>query len=90
MSACINKVHSGAYGVGCDIHQLLYRKAKVLMGPYGVRINKKGIQTCMRVRYIVGHLGLDMTTTAYSTGLQGPEGVIWGKNDIQWYECKHQ
>ena len=22
----------------------------------------------------MGHLGLDMTTTAYSTGLQGPEG----------------
>ena len=47
------------------------------MGQYGVRINK-GIQTCMRVRYIVGHLGLDMTTTAYLQDcnvLRGSYGV---------------
>ena len=47
MNACISKVHSGSNGVGYDNHLLLYRKAKVLMGPYGVRMKNKGIQTCM-------------------------------------------
>ena len=28
-------------------YYLLYRKAKVLMGPYGVKMKNKGIQTCM-------------------------------------------
>ena len=42
MNACISKVHSGSNGVGYDNHLLSYRKAKVLMGPYGV-IRNKGI-----------------------------------------------
>ena len=47
MNACISKVHRGSNGVGYENHLLLYRKAKVLIGPYGVRMKNKGIQTCM-------------------------------------------
>ena len=54
-----------------------------------MRMKYDGMNACV-IKVQSGSFGVGMTTTAYSIGLQGPEGVIWGKNDIQWYECKHQ
>ena len=53
MNACISKVHIGSNGVGYDNYLLLYRKAKVLMGPYEVRMKNKVIQTCIGTQWII-------------------------------------
>ena len=46
-------------------------------GPEGVTRGKNkydGMNACM------DHLGLDITTTAYSKGLSGLDWAIWGEN----------
>ena len=47
IQTCMNKVHSGSFGVEYDNYSLFYRIAKVLRGSYGVRIKYDGMNACM-------------------------------------------